>query len=229
VNERNLTLEQWAGKSKLSLTCVFTDIVGSTRVARRLGGDDDWIPVVIKHFERARELKDKHDGYLIKVIGDACMVAFKSNIDAFNFATGFYIDTGDPDIRIREAIHFGRVWIIDNDMYGTMVNFTSRVQHSLEGKGIVISDSAVKDIRDVLGTSARKKGIRFEKREAQLKDFGAQTVWDVTTPEMALADESRMKHIRRPAPPSDAAPTLSTTLPPSTPRILPRFRKKEGE
>lgn len=197
MNEYNLTLEEWAGKSKLSLTCVFTDIVGSTRVARRLGGDDDWIPVVIKHFERARELKDSHDGYLIKVIGDACMVAFKSNIDAFNFATEFYIDTGDPLIRIREAIHFGRVWIIDNDMYGTMVNYTSRVQHSLEGQGIVISDSAVRDIRDVLGTSARKMGIRFVSREAQLKDFGTHTVWDVTTLEMTQADDAKMKHLRR--------------------------------
>jgi class 3 adenylate cyclase len=248
MNEQDETLEQWAGTrdSKATLALVFTDIVNSTLIGRRLG-DDRWIPIVIKHFEQARHLKDKHNGYLIKVIGDACMVAFRTTVAAFRFATDFYADTGASEIRIRAGIHFGHVWIIDNDIYGSMVNLTSRIQHLVESNGIAISDPATNDIKGVLGVHARR--MRFNSEEHDIKGFGKQTIWRVMTYEMAQADGARAAASKPATPPSVLTrPSASSSVPTRPrfslptqqdtskeepkPRLMPRYeigpRKKES-
>lgn len=186
------SLQEYAGAphNKGTLALVFTDIVGSTELNNHFG-DDDWLSILLQHFDRARQLIDEHHGYLIKFIGDSCMVAFRTTVDAFHFSTKFFVDSGHEFITTRAGFHFGSVLIVDDDVYGSMVNLTSRIQHSIDRWGIAISDPAFKDVKGVLGRSAPQMD---EKRIlTPLKGFRAQTVWRISSQDMRAAERERRK------------------------------------
>lgn len=86
------TLEEWAGSKHLSLTLAFTDIVESTKIGIKLR-DPDWIDDLFKHFSQARELASHYDCYVVKVIGDSLMMAFRVSSEAVEFAVAFSINT----------------------------------------------------------------------------------------------------------------------------------------
>src|SRR5947209_14938092 len=97
------TLQEWAGSSRM-VALVFTDIVESTTLGNQLG-DEQWIELILKHFTQGRVLIEKFNGHEIKLIGDAFMVAFRTAVDALDFALAFHDDTGDARIKIRIGIH----------------------------------------------------------------------------------------------------------------------------
>jgi class 3 adenylate cyclase len=230
-HERRETLQEWAGvgASKTTLALVFTDIVGSTALGNRLG-DDKWIELLMRHFTRARSLTEQYDCYEIKVIGDSFMVAFRTAYEALRFTMDFYCDTGDPQIGIRAGIHLGQVRIIDNDLYGRMVNFTSRVEHSIEGSGIAVSASAVGDIKAELGDESRE--VIFRSFSAKVKESeDTITMYRALSRAMRLADVER-RQLNPPVPPQ-AEKSPSASRPFIVPREepikqpsekLPRFR-----
>jgi class 3 adenylate cyclase len=186
------SLQQYAGAphNHGTLALVFTDIVGSTELNNHFG-DDEWLCLLLQHFSRAKTLIDEHHGYLIKFIGDSCMVAFRSPVDAFHFCINFFVDTGHEFISIRAGFHFGSVLIVDDDVYGSMVNLTARIQHSVESSGIAISDPAFRDVRSVLGRSAPAMGEKATR--PPLSGFPPQIVWLIATEEMRHADLKRLK------------------------------------
>lgn len=174
------TLREWARKDRLETVLLLTDIVGSTRLAGR--GDDELIEMLIEHFERAREIHDDFDCYEIKLIGDAYMAVFATASDAFKFAYELIVDTGHEEIFIRAAIHMGRVGIVENDIYGIMVNKTSRIARSIGEQRparmppscIAISDQAKPSVIANVGRNA--EGL-FEPHDVDLKSFGRERVW----------------------------------------------------
>lgn len=184
------SLQEYAGAphNKATLALVFTDIVNSTAIGTHLG-DDEWLAILIEHFNQARKLIELNHGYLIKIIGDACMVAFRTTVDAFNFAVGLFIKTGHPFISIRAGLHFGRVLIVEDDIYGSMVNLTARIQHTIPTFGIAISDPATHDIKSVLGRNVAE--FIFTDQMHDLKGFGMQRVWRVMTRDMRNAERER--------------------------------------
>jgi class 3 adenylate cyclase len=177
-DKRAITLENWAGAQHLNLTLVFTDIVDSTAIGIKLG-DRAWIKDLFEHFSHARFLTDFYDSFVVKVIGDSLMVAFRTSTDAVEFAVGFAKDTGVDYISIRVGINSGQVEIRDNDIYGLNVNFTSRVQHSLPHEGILVSSSVKRDYEKTFGSSS---DLRFVPHEIELKSFGKEILWRVGTP-----------------------------------------------
>lgn len=94
------TLEDWAGSQHLNLALVFTDIVDSTTIGIKLG-DYEWIEALFKHFSIARQIAEQFDCYVVKVIGDAFMIAFRTSTDAVKFAVNFATNTGIDYISIR--------------------------------------------------------------------------------------------------------------------------------
>ena len=168
-----LTLEDWAGSQDLSLTLVFTDIVDSTLIGRKLG-DRRWIDDLFIHFSQARSLTAFVDCFIVKVIGDSLMMAFRTSTDAVDFALAFVVDTGVDYISIRVGINSGQVHIRENDIYGLTVNFTSRVQYAVTGAGILISNSVKSDYEKTFGIDS---GIRFNPQEMDLKSFGPEMVY----------------------------------------------------
>jgi class 3 adenylate cyclase len=164
----NNTLQQWscAGVRALLLALVFTDIVGSTRKCDQLG-DEVWTEILISHFRRARKVVKQFSGFEIKIIGDAFMVAFRSVREAICFAMELQRKTGHAAVSIRAGVHVGPVRVIDNDIYGSMVNYTSRVIHALEGEAVAISEDAMHYLANDIGKKesealAKSTSVRFK-------------------------------------------------------------------
>ncbi len=173
-----VSLEDWAGARHLSLTLLFTDIVSSTALGQSRG-DDVWIRELAEHFSAGRNAADGYDHHVVKVIGDAFMIAFRNSVEAVEFSLSFSKNTGIPHIGIRVGIHSGRVEIMDNDIYGLNVNKSARiVSHESLGsaEGILISDPIKEDYVKAKGIASRKL---FRGIDAKLKNFGQTKLWRV--------------------------------------------------
>jgi adenylate cyclase len=174
------SLRDWLGVERGPIALIFTDIVGSTELAITIG-DRDWVRLLIDHFKKARTYIAKHGGYEVKLIGDSCMVAFRTADAALDFAIEFAIDTGDPKISIRAGIHVGDVRVIENDLYGLMVNYTARVQHALKGDGIALSTAAKQRIEHEHGAKVHERFEIAPLDHDRLRGFPAdqQQLWEI--------------------------------------------------
>lgn len=176
------TLQEWAGASRI-FALVFTDIVDSTALANEFG-DESWIELLRKHFAHARRLMSKYDHHEIKIIGDSFMVIFRTALDALDFALELEKDSGDSRIIVRAGIHVGSARIIEDDLFGIMVNYTKRVEGSDVDGGITLSDVAKREITNE--KAQRHSWLVFQPLPITLKGFPSQeTVWLVITPMVA--------------------------------------------
>ncbi|HKE37208.1 MAG TPA: DUF5939 domain-containing protein [Candidatus Baltobacteraceae bacterium] len=127
-----------------TLAVLFTDLVGSTAMYSRTG-DAPAFRIVTDHFDALREIIARHDGTIVKTIGDAVMAAFSDPADCF--AAAIELDTavmgirceGVP-LRLRAGFHSGPCIAMRAndriDYFGTNVNLAARLQ-SLAGAGEV--------------------------------------------------------------------------------------------
>src|SRR6266446_1855071 len=180
------TLQEWAGKSQM-FALVFTDIVASTTIANKLR-DERWIELLQIHFGQARQLMAQHDHHEIKIIGDSFMVAFYSASDALDFALDLYEDTGDEPTKIRAGIHVGSAAIVEDDMFGIMVNYTKRVESTDNPSGIHVSNFAKIEIDN----KGRHGGLRFGEMQLEFKGFPKlQKIWRVHDPRWVYTSAHR--------------------------------------
>ena len=90
---------------------MFTDIVGYTK---HMSEDEDKAYALIKKKRGLLlYLIKKHEGKLIKEIGDGTFTRYFKANDAINCASKFLSET-DDDLNVRVGIHTGEV-IIDNE------------------------------------------------------------------------------------------------------------------
>jgi len=180
----SVPLEKWAHsqpRELTTLTIAFTDIVRSTYLCNSMG-NKQWIDILILHFAKARELLCQHNCYEIKIIGDSFMVAFRNAVDALKFTLAFHKSTGHETVKIRAGIHTGAVRIIDNDIYGGMVNYASRVMGSSKGDDITLSNTAKEQIDDEYGT--RRSRELFIRATHMFDDYDEEkTLWRVNCEE----------------------------------------------
>ncbi|HEY7495162.1 MAG TPA: adenylate/guanylate cyclase domain-containing protein, partial [Candidatus Tectomicrobia bacterium] len=94
----------WVGASDATLAIVFTDVVGSTTLANDLGSERMY-EVWTAHTVQTRHLLEKYHGREVKTMGDGFLVAFRTAIEALDFALALYADTGHEQVAIRVGIH----------------------------------------------------------------------------------------------------------------------------
>lgn len=207
------TLESWAGSTKPTLVLLFTDIVDSTAIGKKLG-DNRWINELAVHFQRGRLLAAINDGYVIKVIGDAFMIAFRNATNAVDFAVDFSLNTGVPFVGVRIGIHSGQVQIMENDIYGLNVNCAARIQTSITRQGISVSEQVKRDYEQVVGTDNE---LRFQPGLTDLKNFGKTTLWRVRSKRLILAQKQIDDELRNIVP--AAKPVVETSKPTTAPKL----------
>ena len=87
---------------------LFTDVVNSTGFYIERG-DGEAFTAVRKHFIALYEIADRHEGAVVKTIGDSAMMAFsdphKACTAAGEIASAF--GPASADIRVRQACHTG--------------------------------------------------------------------------------------------------------------------------
>jgi class 3 adenylate cyclase len=155
------------GVDRSLATILFTDIVGSTETAARLG-DLRWRELLERHDAAVRRELALHRGREVKTMGDGFLATFDGPARAIRCATAIKGELSYSGVEIRSGIHSGEVEAIGEDVGGMAVNIGARVG-ALAGPGEVLVSSTVREL--VVGS-----GIEFEERGShRLK--GAPDEW----------------------------------------------------
>lgn len=144
-------------------------------------GNEGFNQVLRAHYKKGRQLIEDQGGYLIKTIGDSLMAAFHNVSDALVTTLAIYDQPGDERIRIRAGVHVGPVLIEDEDAFGTMVNFASRVVDSTKNPEVRLS-SAAKDQLEREGALDVSALGWIAHPHCEVRGFeGDYTLWTVNT------------------------------------------------
>jgi class 3 adenylate cyclase len=136
-------------------TVLFTDIVGSTETAARLG-DRRWRDLLERHDAIVRRQLEVHRGREVKTMGDGFLAVFDGPARAIRCAVAIRDQLLEIGVAIRAGVHTGEVELIGSDVSGMAVNIGARVG-ALGTEGEVLVSSTVREL--VVGS-----GIEFEAR-----------------------------------------------------------------
>jgi class 3 adenylate cyclase len=150
-------------------TVLFTDIVGSTALAARIG-DERWRRLLDEHDRLARRQLDRFGGREVKTVGDGILATFDGPARAVQCAAAIRDGVEELDLRIRAGLHTGEIELKSDDIAGLAVHIGARIS-ALAGAGEVLVSSTVKDL--VAGS-----GLEFDDRGShELK--GVPGAWHV--------------------------------------------------
>ena len=132
---------------------MFTDVRGYSSLSQR----DEALALRLLQIMRdvADPLIANHHGRLVKTIGDALMVEFKSALAAAQCATELQKNLHEhnqtvPDaehLLVRIGIHVGDVVRKDGDLFGDTVNIAARVEPQAIAGGIALTQTVFEQIR----------------------------------------------------------------------------------
>jgi len=125
-------------------TVLFTDIVGSTEQASRLG-DRRWRELLNVHDELARRLVEEFGGQLVKTTGDGILATFDGPGRAIRCADALRGELGGIGLQIRVGLHTGEVELRDGDVGGIAVHIAARVM-AAAGPGEILTSRTVRDL-----------------------------------------------------------------------------------
>lgn len=131
---------------------LFTDLKGSTAMYRERG-DASSYRIVRDHFDAIRNIVSRHDGAVVKTIGDAIMASFTdpahglaAALDIQKEARGWL----EPLI-VKLGLHSGPAIAVNandiQDFFGQTVNLASRLQSESLGNDIVVAAELAEDAR----------------------------------------------------------------------------------
>jgi streptogramin lyase len=123
---------------------MFTDVVGSTDLARELG-DQRWARLLEVHRRIIRQELRANRGREIDTAGDGFFAVFESPADAVRCAFVAARKVQDLGLDIRAGVHFGEVERSGAHTHGIVVHTGARVM-SLAGPAEVLITQTVKDL-----------------------------------------------------------------------------------
>ncbi|SDJ58027.1 adenylate/guanylate cyclase domain-containing protein [Salimicrobium halophilum] len=142
-----------------NMTILFTDLRGSTSMYEKVG-DAPAYADVRKHFDFIRDIVRKHEGSIVKTIGDSVMAAFSKETNAFHAAMQIQKDIEDlrekvqEPLEIKVGMHSGPVIAVNaNDLldyFGHTVNVASRIEQKSRGNDIVLTSDLFESMKEDL-------------------------------------------------------------------------------
>jgi class 3 adenylate cyclase len=137
-------------------TILFTDIVGSTDRATRMG-DARWHETLAAHYERSRAQLAVHGGTEIVTTGDGILATFPGPARAVQCACDIAESVRQLGIDIRAGVHTGEIERLEGDIGGAAVHIGARIA-SLAGAREVLVSSTVKELTVGSGLSFEDAG-----------------------------------------------------------------------
>jgi pimeloyl-ACP methyl ester carboxylesterase len=136
-------------------TVLFTDIVGSTDHAARLG-DRGWREVLAQHDRLVGRELGRQRGRLVTSAGDGTMATFDGPARAVRAALAIREACAALGLEMRAGVHTGECELMGDAVTGMAVHLAARVEASA-APGEVLTSGTVKDL--VVGS-----GLEFESR-----------------------------------------------------------------
>lgn len=150
-------------------TVLFTDIVGSTSIAVKIG-DQRWHDVLDRHDRLAKQTVEKYRGTFVKSTGDGMLATFDGPGRAVRCALAFGAAAQQIGLPLRAGLHTGEVELRGQDVGGIAVHAAARVM-AQSGANEVLVSRVVTDL--VAGA-----GLKFMERGAfELKGIPGQ--WEL--------------------------------------------------
>ena len=147
-------------------TVLFTDIVGSTRIAVEVG-DQRWHELLDRHDRLAKQTIEKHRGTFVKSTGDGILATFDGPGRAVRCALAFGAAAQQIGLPLRAGLHTGEIEVRGQDVGGIAVHAAARVM-AQSGASEVLVSRVVTDL--VAGA-----GLKFTERGAfELKGIPGQ-------------------------------------------------------
>jgi predicted ATPase/class 3 adenylate cyclase len=134
-----------SGPPSGTVTLLFSDIEGSTRLLRRTG--DAYAGLLAEHRRLMREAFARHRGFEMDNEGDAFFVAFESANDAAAAAAEAQRALAGHDwpeegeIRVRIGLHTGEPRPVDGRYVGLVVHAAARIMSAGHGGQVLVSES----------------------------------------------------------------------------------------
>ena len=158
-----------------TVTFLFTDIEGSTRLLEGLG--DRYRAVQEDHFRLMRTAIAEGDGLEVRTEGDAFFVVFPSAVGAVRAAAAgqrafaaHRFPHGEP-LRVRMGLHTGEGVLGGDDYLGIDVNRAARIAAAGHGGQVLLSEATRALVEASLPAGA------------SLRDLGQHRLKDLTRPE----------------------------------------------
>ena len=149
-----------------TVTLLFTDIEGSTRLLRDLG-PDRFAAALMEHRQLLREAVAAHGGVEVDTEGDALFAVFASAPDAVAAASHAQHALAGG-IRVRMGLHTGEPRVTDEGYVGEDVHKAARIAASAHGGQVILS----RETRVLLGQDV----ALLDLGEHRVKDF-SDPVW----------------------------------------------------
>jgi hypothetical protein len=148
-----------------TVTFLFTDIAGSTKLLQELGADD-FDKALAEHRRILREAFHRNGGIEVDAQGDAFFVAFETAPGALAAASEAQRGLASGPIRVRIGIHTGTPRVGTEDYVGIDVHRAARIAACGHGGQVLVSASTA----SLLGTDG-------------LRDLGDHRLKDLSAPE----------------------------------------------
>jgi predicted ATPase len=144
-----------------TVTFLFTDIEGSTRLLQELG--DRYAEVLAEHHRELRAVWLRHEGFEVDTQGDAFFVAFGRASDAVAAAADAQRALAGGPVRVRMGLHTGEPLRTGESYVGIDVHRAARIAAAGHGGQVLLSQATA----DLAGADARDLGLH------RLKDLSA--------------------------------------------------------
>lgn len=145
-----------------TVTLLFTDVEGSTRLLRELGAQA-YADLLGEHRRLVRQTSAEFAGAVVDAQGDASFVAFPTAFGAVDAARAIRERLAPGPIRLRMGIHTGAPLLTDEGYVGPDVHCCARIAAAAHGAQIVVS----KATRDLI----QDRVVALDLGQHRLRDF----------------------------------------------------------
>src|SRR5437763_15929388 len=142
---------------RLLATILFTDIVGSTDLAVRLG-DESWQRLVAAHHAAVRRELRRFGGRELDTAGDGFFASFDQPAQAVRAADAIVAAVSELDVSIRAGLHAGEAEAAAGKIGGIAVHIANRVMSAAE-PGEVLVSGTLRDLVAGSGLEFRDRGL----------------------------------------------------------------------
>ena len=192
-----------------TVTFLFTDIEGSTKLLQELG--DAYAEALAGHRQVLRKAFAAHGGAEVDTQGDAFLVAFSRAKDAVAAAADAQRGLAEGPIRVRMGVHTGEPIRTDEGYAGMDVHRGSRIAAAGHGGQVLVSQTA----RDLVEQDLPD--------ELALRDLGAHRLKDLTRAQRIF--QLVAEGLNYEFPPLSTLDNRPTNLPPQPTALIGRERE----
>ena len=155
-----------------TVTFLFTDVEGSTRLLHDLGAEA-YAAALAEHRRVVREAFMRHGGVEVDTQGDAFFVAFPTALGALAAAADIASELAAGPILVRLGLHTGTPLVTEEGYVGADVHRAARIAAAGHGGQILISSA----------TAALLEPRNTVSQGGSLRDLGEHRFKDLEAPE----------------------------------------------